>query len=161
MVIWQLGQLVTNFFYCSWLSGYIFYSHERWFDTSLYYELLLILICCVDYALLDFYSRYVYSFVNQLQSKLIITSAWLAKCPVPQILTSGCTYVQCWRVRHVFLISIIMQVVDAASANLSLIRLYPRLELTSDMDVQSMVGLKLTPTGVVIVKVNKVFKQQH
>lgn len=47
-----------------------------------------------------------------------------------------------------------MQVLD--TPKFSLIRLYPRQELTSDVDMQSMVDLKLAPTGVIIVKVDKV-----
>lgn len=50
-----------------------------------------------------------------------------------------------------------MQVLDTDSANFSLVRLYPRQELTTDMDLQSMVDLKLAPSGVIIVKVNKVW----
>lgn len=61
----------------------------------------------------------------------------------------------------IFFPLVIIQVVDTASASLSLIRLYPRLELTADMDVQSMVDLKLTPTGVIIVKVDKVCKHYY
>ena len=40
------------------------------------------------------------------------------------------------------------------SSTFSLTRLYPRQELTTDMNMQSMVELKLVPTGVVIVRDN-------
>ncbi len=49
-----------------------------------------------------------------------------------------------------------MQVLDATLEKFSLIRLYPRQELTSDMDLQSLKELNLVPTGVVIVKMDKV-----
>ena len=51
---------------------------------------------------------------------------------------------------------IYLQVLDSGSASFSLVRLYPRQELTSDMDLQSMIEMNLVPTGVVIVKMVKV-----
>ena len=49
-----------------------------------------------------------------------------------------------------------LQVLDSGSASFSLVRLYPRQELTSDMDLQSMMEMNLVPTGVVIVRIGKV-----
>ena len=48
------------------------------------------------------------------------------------------------------------QVLDVPSETFSLVRLYPRQELTSDMDMRSLEDLNLVPTGVVIVKMDKV-----
>lgn len=54
-----------------------------------------------------------------------------------------------------------MQVTNTAQTKFSLIRMYPRQELGSDMDLQSMLELNLVPTGVIIVKMEKVFAEPY
>ena len=62
---------------------------------------------------------------------------------------SNALFVKCWLID--------MQVLDVGSADFSLTRLYPRLELTVDMELKTMVDLELAPTGVIIIKMKKVY----
>lgn len=55
----------------------------------------------------------------------------------------------------------VSELLDTDSTKLSLVRLYPREELTTGMDLQSMVDLKLAPSGVIIVKVDKMFSADN
>lgn len=49
-----------------------------------------------------------------------------------------------------------LQVLDENSSRISLMSVYPRQELTSEMDSLSMTELGLMPTGVIIVRMEKV-----
>ena len=49
-----------------------------------------------------------------------------------------------------------LQELDVRVSDLVLTSVYPRKELSADMDSQTMVELQLVPSGVVMVKVKKV-----